>query len=149
MTSPRDGATPGTKPGADRKRPQPTRPVRPPRVPIPDGTKVYDVTDAYDHDDPERQSAIRDWLLAVGRYAQATTSAAKADERFSRGATEYHEHGTGRDDVLRLCASHLSSLEAVRHAKADVTETALRITETVAGKSVADFVRAALIGGAS
>jgi hypothetical protein len=149
MTSPRDGATPGTTPRVDRKHPQRTRPVRPPRVPIPDGTKVYDVSDAYDHDDPERQTVITDWLLAVGRYAQATTSAAKADADFSTVAADYHEDGIGRDDVLRACASHLATLESVRLAKADVTTTALTITQLIAGKAVADFVRAALIGGAS
>jgi hypothetical protein len=147
--TPGNGATPGTQPGVDRKHSNGNRPQRPPRVPIPDDVNAYDVTDAYDHDDSQRQTLIGDWLRAVGRYAHATTSAAKADTKFSQVAYGFHYDGIGRDDVLRACASHLSTLEDVRKAKADVTDTALTITALIAGKAVADFVRVALIGGQS
>lgn len=148
MTDPTDEATPGCVPGVDRKRPHRTRPVSPPRVPIPDDVKKYDVSDAYDHADPDRQSVVANWMLSVGRYSHAVTSAAKADNRFSQLAGTYdHADPQSADAVLRACAEHLSTLERVRLAKADVTATALRITELTAGKAVADFVRAALIGG--
>jgi hypothetical protein len=147
--TPRDGATPGTQLRVDRKRSNLTRGLRQSTGLDLDHVQPYEVTDANDHDDPNVRSAIGDWLHAVGRYGHAVTVAAKADDHFSAVAHEFHFDRTGRDDVLRACASHLSTLSDVRTAKADVTDTALTITTLIAGKVVADFVRAALIGGRS